>query len=236
MIHIAIVEDQQSEHIRIRECLDFISEKEKIAFDIREFYDALTFLGNYEPIYDIVLMDIEMPKMSGMEAAEKLRQMDENVILMFVTNMAQYAVKGYEVDALDFIVKPIEKYRFALKMLRAISRTAKRTENEILINAEGETVRIQASHIKYIEVIKHYVFYHTTDKVYKEYSTMKNAENRLGDNGNFVKCHRCYLVNLRYVEAVKQDAVVIGKDTLALSRPQRKAFLSAFANYIGGNK
>ncbi|MCI9518297.1 MAG: response regulator transcription factor [Clostridia bacterium] len=237
MIRIAIVEDEKIEHERIRECLDFVSEREKIEFDISDFYSAPSFLCDYEPIYDIVLMDIEMPEMNGMEAAKKLRVIDQTVILLFVTNMAQYAVSGYEVDALDFIVKPIEKYHFALKMSRAVSRTTRRTEREIIVDGEGEVLSISLPQIVYLEVIGHYVYWHISgDRVVKEYSTMKNAENRILRGGaNFVKCNRCYLVNLRYVEAVKKDTVIIGKDRLSISRPQRKAFLNAFVKYIGGN-
>ena len=239
MIHVAIVEDEEIEHTRLRECLDFVAQREKIRFEISDFYSATSFLCDYRPIYDVVLMDIDMPEMNGIEAAKKLRFIDQTVILLFVTNMAQYALSGYEVDALDFIIKPVEKYHFGLKMSRAISRTARRTEQEIIVNGEDGVLSLSAPQIVYLEVVGHYVYWHTSEgKTVKEYSTMKNAENHIvheGGGKTFAKCNRCYLVNLRYVSAIKKDTVLIGKETLSISRPQRKTFLAAFVKYIGGN-
>lgn len=114
MVSIAIVEDNEKERAYIRSCLDEISKQEEIPLHVEEFSSGTAFLGNYQPVYDIVLMDIEMPVMNGMETARMLRKIDETVLLLFVTNMSQYAVQGYDVDALDFIVKPINPYSFAI--------------------------------------------------------------------------------------------------------------------------
>lgn len=235
MISVAIVEDDRSAALRIRECLDYISEQEKISFTIDEFPSGLAFLGNYKPIYDIVLMDIEMPEMDGMETARALRKMDRAVILIFVTNLAQYAVQGYEVEALDFILKPINKYSFAMKLNRAIARTTKRLDETVHIGAERDAFSIPVASIKYLEILGHYTVYHTIYGDYKEYGTLKDAEKKIGKSF-FVRCNRCYLVNLRYIDMVKRDTVYIGKEELLISRPQKKAFLSAFSDFLGGRK
>ena len=114
MLQIAIVEDDPSERERIRECLRLM-EDDDISFAVREFETGVSFLDQYQPEYDIVLMDIEMPGIDGLKTARELRRMDGEVILIFVTNMAQFALYGYEVDALDFILKPINRYSFSLK-------------------------------------------------------------------------------------------------------------------------
>ena len=104
MIKVAIVEDDQDERTRIRECLSYYAGSEGLNFDVAEFSTGNAFIGNYRPQYDIVFMDIEMPGMDGMETAEAMRKMDLSVLLIFVTNMAQYAISGYSVEALDFVV------------------------------------------------------------------------------------------------------------------------------------
>ncbi|MBQ7324097.1 MAG: response regulator transcription factor [Clostridia bacterium] len=233
MISIAIVEDNEKERRFIRSCLEEIAKQEGISLHVEEFPSGTAFLGNYQPFYDIVLMDIEMPIMNGMETARMLRKIDEAVLLLFVTNMSQYAVQGYDVDALDFIVKPINPYSFAIKLKRALARTVKQADDVIPIYTEGEMHMVKASAIRYLEVSGHYVIYHTTTGVYSEYSTLKNVEKKI-NKPHFVRCNRCYLVNLRYVTAIKKELVYLGKEELLISRPQKKLFLESYVEYLGG--
>ena len=233
MIRIAIVEDEVRERAHLRDCLAYMAEKERLEFDIVEFGSGEAFLGGYQPVYDIVLMDIELPGINGMETAKALRRLDSFVLLVFVTNMVQYAVSGYEVDALNYILKPVNRFDFALKMNKAISRTAKRTEKSVQIRAGKDLYMLPVAAIRYLEVDGHYIVYHTTEGDYSEYITLKEAEKKL-DKPYFVRCNRCYLVNLKYVAAVRDDVVQVGRDELLISRPQKKAFLNALAVFIGG--
>ena len=233
MIRIAIVEDERRERAHLRDCLAYMAEKEQLEFDIVEFGSGEEFLGGYQPVYDIVLMDIELPGINGMETAKALRRLDSFVLLVFVTNMVQYAVSGYEVDALNYILKPVNRFDFALKMNKAISRTAKRTEKSVQMRAGKDLYMLPVAAIRYLEVDGHYIVYHTTEGDYSEYITLKEAEKKL-DKPYFVRCNRCYLVNLKYVAAVRDDVVQVGRDELLISRPQKKAFLNALAVFIGG--
>lgn len=233
MIRIAIVEDERRERAHLRDCLAYMAEKEQLEFDIVEFGSGEEFLGGYQPVYDIVLMDIELPGINGMETAKALRRLDSFVLLVFVTNMVQYAVSGYEVDALNYILKPVNRFDFALKMNKAISRTAKRTEESVQIRAGKDLYMLPVAAIRYLEVDGHYIVYHTTEGDYSEYITLKEAEKKL-NKPYFVRCNRCYLVNLKYVSAVRDDVVQVGRDELLISRPQKKAFLNALAVFIGG--
>lgn len=233
MIRIAIVEDERRERAHLRDCLAYMAEKEQLEFDIVEFGSGEEFLGGYQPVYDIVLMDIELPGINGMETAKALRRLDSFVLLVFVTNMVQYAVSGYEVDALNYILKPVNRFDFALKMNKAISRTAKRTEKSVQIRAGKDLYMLPVAAIRYLEVDGHYIVYHTTEGDYSEYITLKEAEKKL-NKPYFVRCNRCYLVNLKYVSAVRDDVVQVGRDELLISRPQKKAVLNALAVFIGG--
>lgn len=233
MIQIAIIEDQEQERSRIRSCLHMLEEQEGLQLAISEFSSGDAFLRSEESAFDIVLMDIEMPGRDGLETARILRQSDPLVIIIFITNLAQYAVKGYEVEALDFIIKPVNHHSFLLKMQRAIARTAKRADDYVPIRRERETSYIRASSVRYLEVSGHYVIYHTTTGDIKEYTTLKEAERKL-KQPFFVRCNQCYLVNLRYVTAVRKNMVLLDADELMISRPQKKNFLLALSEFLGG--
>ena len=235
MIQIAIVEDDAAARVRIRECLDYVAAENQIVFDIHEYCSGFSFIGQYVPGFDIVFMDIEMPGMNGMDAARALRKMDSNVVLIFVTNMAQYAISGYEVDALDFVLKPVNKYSFALKVKRAIARTTKRTDDYVQIKTDGGFHRVRITAIKYLEIDGHYVIYHTTDGNFTEYGTLKDAERKV-NRSHFVRCNRSFLVNLRHVKSVNKDSVYVDGDELIISRPQRKSFLAALSEFMGGER
>ena len=106
MINVAIVEDEKQAADRLCSLFCRYERERGEKFRVVVFSDPVTFLANYSPDYELIMMDIDMPDLNGMDAVRKLREADREVMVIFVTNLAQYAVKGYEVDAFDFIVKP----------------------------------------------------------------------------------------------------------------------------------
>ncbi|MBQ1490419.1 MAG: response regulator, partial [Blautia sp.] len=105
-IRIAIVEDEEAPRLALLTCLERFGKEKGLALSLSTFSDALSLLDHYEPIYDLIFMDIQLPYLNGMDAARRLRAMDQSVLLVFVTNLTQYAIAGYEVAALDYILKP----------------------------------------------------------------------------------------------------------------------------------
>ena len=204
-----------------------------VHFSITRFRDALSFLDEYSGNYDLIFMDIELPHMDGMEAVRRIREKDENVIVIFVTNMAQYAIKGYEVNALDFIVKPVRYDSFAIKMDRAISKFKLSQNKEIWITDRNNKRRLRTADIKYVEVVHNNCIYHTADGDYTTYDQLYNVCELLKD-APFALCNRCFLVNLKYVTAIEELTVTVAGEKLQISRNKRKSFLTSLNEYLGG--
>ncbi len=230
---VAIVEDDKKAADLLCKYLEQFNEEYGEKFSIQVFGDAVSFLASYKALYDIVFMDIEMPDMNGMEASAKLRAIDSTVTLIFVTNMAQYAVKGYEVSALDFIVKPVTYANFAIKLRRAIENVKHKKGYKLKVVTGDSVTCVDISDLVYIEVMNHRLVYHTLKKDIVSYGQLKKLEESLSEKG-FAKCNSCYLVNMKYVTAVNGFSVTVGDRELSVSHARKKAFMKELADYLGG--
>ena len=232
MIKIAIVEDDEDCAKRTENFIERYCNEAGYDFRITLFKNGINFLNDYRAVYDIVFMDIEMPHMDGLKTAHKLREMDSVVCLIFITNMAQYAIKGYEVDAMDYLVKPIEYFNFTLKLKKAIKIWETRPKECLAISQPGGNVRLEIANISYIEVKDHQVEFHVGKKSYSVRGTLNLYEKKLMPYG-FAKCNHCYLVNLKYVLAINTNFVVLTNgEELQISRPKRKEFLDKLASFV----
>ena len=146
MLRVAIVEDSLRDAEQLTSCLQRFSRKHGSEIEIQRYENALLFLQGYKGNFDIIFMDIDMPMMSGMEAAHSLRQVDPHVLLIFVTALARFALNGYEVDAYDFIVKPVQENFFEAKMNRALKKLSSEQRTRLLIKSGDKSVRISGHH------------------------------------------------------------------------------------------
>ena len=234
MYRIAIVEDDRSFVEELQTYLGQYALEEKQVFEISVFHDGAEILENYEANYDLILLDIEMPKVNGMDAAEKIREVDENVVLMFITNMEQYAIHGYSVGALDFVMKPITYYTFSMKVKRALKRVQKKELPSILLNLSDGVKKLQVRQIYYLEVQNHMLHYYTDEGEIVVRGTLQSAEKALPE-AVFAKCNHWYLVNLMHVTEVRKNTAVTGPYELEISRRNRAGFLKALTEFMGGN-
>lgn len=231
MITVAVVEDDDKEAERIKSYLVSYGKENDENFNVLHFSDGLEFLEKIRPEIDVVFMDIEMPFLNGMDAAKKLRQSDPSVPLVFITNLKQYALNGYEVEAMDFLVKPVAYAAFSTMMGRVCARLALCTDKEIFIqNAQGG-VKIKISDIFYVEVIKHYVIFHTPRGEVKMWGSLSDIEMRLPAD-RFARCNNCYLVHLAYATRLEGNDLYVGGDVLAVSRGKKQEFMQRLLDYM----
>lgn len=232
MLKIAIVEDEK---ILSDELLFFInrySQENKIELKVKTYSCTTDFLMQYIK-YDIVFMDINIKNdMSGIEASKKLRKIDTVVSIIFVTSFPQFAVKGYEVGAFDFIVKPITYFDFEQRLKRVLIHLSKEKTDTIDIRVKGNIKIISIKDIKYIEVIKHNLLIHCINGTYESSGSLIGYEEILTKN-YFVRCNHCYLVNLWYVKGVDGYMVDLDGELIAISHSKKKDFMSALNIYLG---
>ena len=218
----------------IRQFICRYEKEEQTKICVKEYTDGLQFLEEYEGNLDVVFLDIEMPHMDGMTAARKLREKDTGIKIIFVTNMAQYAIHGYEVDAVDFIVKPISYYVFVDKLKKALRYLNLNKEKMVVVHGNGEMMRIGSSQILYVEKDKNYLVFHTTKGNLQARGTMLDVEKELSQEG-FSKCINGCLVNLKCVSKLEKDTVWIDEIQLPISRQRKKEFKEDFMRYLGGD-
>lgn len=232
MIKIAIVEDELQYADQLQEYLREFERESGECFEIVHFTDGDTIVNKYRPVYDIILMDVEMKFMDGMSAAEEIRKIDSEVVIIFITNMPQYAIRGYAVDALDYVLKPVSYFAFSQRLNRAIGRMKKRETKTLTIAIKGGTVRLNVSSITYVESQGHTLVFHTVGNDYHSSGTMKELEEDLNQH-NFSRGNKGYLINLAQVDGIKDGCAVVKGEALLLSRSRKKEFMEALTRYWG---
>lgn len=232
MLRIAVVDDEAAVRDQLCGYVRQYAEETRQAVEVVPFADGAAIAQPYRPGFDIILLDMEMPGLNGMAAAERIREQDKDVVLVFVTNMAQYAIHGYAVDALDFVVKPVTYVPFSIRLDRAVRRVRRRAGMTISLQTNDGLRILSVNDILWIETVDHAVICHTKTDSFVVKSSLQNAEKLLAGQG-FARCNKCYLVNLRHVQGLRGEAVLVDGVELELSRRQKAAFTQAMLEYVG---
>ena len=176
-------------------------------------------------------MDTQMKFMDGMTAAEMIRKRDPEVLIIFITNRSDYAVRGYEVDALDYVVKPVEYFAFSQKLDRAVSRRGRSRDYHIMIHADGGLYKLSASQILFVESERHNMHFYTTTGKVTSRMNMHEVEELLKGFG-FYRCGKGYIINLDKIDSFSDGICRIGSYNVPVSRAKKKEFMNVLADHM----
>lgn len=235
MIRVMICDDEPAIRTALREYLVRFAREKGVAFETAECQSGaeLTERLNEERC-DLLLLDIEMPGGNGMEAARVIRKKDADVVIVFITNLVQYALEGYEVQAWRFLEKPVDYGQFARVIEGAVSRIGQRESGFLSVKNEAGLSRIRAADILYAETCRGHVMLHCREEAVECFQTMAVTEKMLEEQ-HFFRCHTAYLVNLARVEKLgAKELVLSGGVSIPVSKHRRRALAEALTDYWGG--
>lgn len=232
MINIAIVEDEEEYSNQIKKYLERYEKEHGEKFYVTVFQDGDEIAIGYSAKYHIILMDIHMQFMDGMKAAEQIREVDAEVIIIFITNMTQYAIRGYKVNAFDYVLKPIEYFPFSSSLERAIGRIKNRVQRYVTIPIKGGTVKLDVSDIYYIESQRNKLVYFTKSGEYITTATLKDTEEKFNGLG-FCRANKGCLVNLEHVDSIINGCACVQGNNIPLSRTRKNIFMEELTDFVG---
>lgn len=235
MTNCAVIDDESSERALLITHLSAFSNEFNVQFSYSEYSNAISFLTDLQngSQHDIVFLDIDMPHMDGISAARKLREGNSVTPIIFITNMAQYALKGYAVNATDFMLKPVAYRDLCQTMHRALDCVRRIPKQAVRLKTATGVLYLYPSQIYYVEIANHRIVYHTEKGNVQGYGTMKKVIEEL-PFPCFASCHTSYYVNMQYVTEVQNLAVVVHGEALPISRPKKAAFMRALNIHYGG--
>ena len=231
-VRVAIVEDCEEDRSNCLSLLQRYGQERGVDFHAQVYETGDDFLMHFKSQFDFIILDINLLSRNGIDIAHQIRETDEEVIIMFATNLAKYATRGYEVDAIDFLLKPLQYDSFSLKLGRVMKRLGKKTEDDITLKDGATITRVRVSDIYYLEVFAHDIVFHLKDKEIRCRGALKKYEEELAKY-HFLRCNSCYLVSCAKIRKVnKFDLELIDGTILTISHPRKKEFLAEFRRYL----
>lgn len=230
MLKIAICEDKHELVSTLKEYLARYQEEKALEVEVQVFAKGSAFLAKQHK-FDVVLMDVELQDESGIETAEKLRETNKEMPLVFITSSRHFTLKGYTVDAVDFLTTPIRYFEFATMLDRLQVRFVHMDVPSIAVMTKEGAKRISVDQIEYMDGSLHHVVYHLVDGELRVRGTLGDEEKKVTKD-RFFRLGGC-LINLEHVHKVWEDDVYVGKACLPVKREQKSkliASLMAFMN------
>ena len=227
MLQIAIAEDEAAARDTLKTYLERWQAESGQPVQAEFFASGSQLLEATPPGLQLALLDIQMPGITGMETAHRLRQQLPEVELVFITSLTGYALESYDVAALDYLVKPVSYPRFCRSIERACRRIVQQEERTLTVKNNDGVFRLRVRDLEYVEVFSHRLVLHTADETVSYSGTLAALEKTLGQS--FFRCHSSFLINLEQVTRLDGAEVVVGSQRLPVSKYRRKALLAALA-------
>ena len=232
-MRIALIDDAPEIRVQLSEYVKRYETENDIRLDSVQFPSGDALLQNYRPEYDILVFDIDMPGTNGMDTARQVRRMDQNVVILFITNIAQYAINGYEVEAVDYVLKPVSYYDFSMKLSRALRKVQRKQDDRLVLETTEGPVQVRSSDIRYVEVMDHYLIFHTKERSYQVRGSFREHVPILKEH-YFTRCHKSYMVNLAFVKNVRSSGVVLEDVIVPIGRTYKESVMEDYIHYLHG--
>lgn len=237
MLKALIVEDSPSEKQALVHALMLYGQRRNL--DIKTTWlTSVAGMASGEREFDVVFLDVGLPGMNGMDAAQLMRSYDSSTPLVFVTSLSQYAVKSYEVNASGYVIKPVTLPKIEMCMDRVLQHLRSREGRHVTLTMGSGVRVVPLGDIRYIELLRHDLTYHlaTNNETLRLRGTIKDAAEELGQDGRFLRISSGCLVNMDCVRLIKGTSVILYDGTkLPLSRSRRAEALERFADYLGSS-
>lgn len=236
-LKIAVCDDDRTDQDYVIGFLRNWAEENNRIIEIRTFFSAEEFLFQYaeEKDFHILVLDIEMDKMNGVELAKKLREDNRDIQILFVTGFPDYIAEGYEVDALHYLMKPVTQEKIFAVLNKAIANLKTMENNLLFLQVNGEMIKFITDNIFYVEVFSHSCILHTTEGNVEIKISISELESKLGEG--FIRVHRSYLVNLEQIKKIAKTEIFLEDGSVVpLSRRKYTDVNMAFIRYFGGSQ
>jgi len=209
MLRLAICDDDMQELSRISSLLHRYRAEKDVVFKYDSFFSAIELLDAMKRLeYHILLLDVFMPGISGIQAAREIRSFDDSIKIIFLTSSSEFAVESYAVNAHYYLLKP-GKEEVLFPILDRIFQDAQRGEEALHIQSPSGYMRLPYSRIEFLEVLSKKLLFHLSDGSVKEFSgSLAEYEGRFLSRHEFVKVHRSYIVNMEYIRQLQQKMLV----------------------------
>lgn len=233
MIHIAICDDEKDFVAYLTGLLDQYATETGEEIKVTAYYDGMELIEKYDTTIDLIFLDIRMRLVNGLRTAERIRQMDTKVGIIFLTTLTQYGLEGYKYQATNYIIKPIKYARLKEEMKQWLERHRQDDSPFIVVVNDAGKFKVFLKSLRFIETFNRNLLLHTDQENIICYKKMKELEAELVQHG-FVRCHSGYLVNLFYVKRIeKLDVILTTGERVPISQPKRKEFMERLADYWG---
>jgi DNA-binding LytR/AlgR family response regulator len=196
--------------------------------------DGAQILEKYDGTVDFAFLDIEMPLIDGLEAARELRRRDREVCIVFMTNHEKYAIRGYEVGAWRYLLKPLERNKFFREMEVPFQQAVQKRQQKVCIKGPDGIYCIDPGQVVYMETLpNHQVAVHTRGEQLTANTSIRALEDQLSD-ASFFRCHTSFLINFQYVACIGSELTMKDGAVIPISRYRRNELLQRFTAYLGG--
>lgn len=231
-VRIAIVEDEAPQRALLADHVREAAQKRGMDVDVLEYGDGETIAKSDTSALDLIMMDIDLPGMSGMEAAGLIRRRNTQVQIAFCTNLVARALDGYAVQALDFLVKPVSCGRIGELLEKAERMKEQQRPRMLTLRAQDSVMIVPVGDILYAETYGRKLRLHTVREIMDLRMTISALEKLLPERG-FFRTHNAYLVALAHVRRINGLELEIAGDALPISRHKKKEFIQALTDYLG---